>query len=78
MRESETFYRDDIEGLPEEDKERLDVFAACLGFGPKYKPKPTKTYTCDVCGCNNAYYKEMHPDTDINEIVLYCPDCKTD
>ena len=73
---SKTFYRDKIEGLDEDDKERLDTFAACLGFGPKYIPTPTPKYECPRCHKTNAYYKEIHPDTDINEIVLHCPECK--
>lgn len=78
MNESNTFYRDGIEDLTEADKERLDTFAACLGFGPKYIPQKEKTYPCPSCGQKNAYYKEIHPDTDINEIVLYCPYCKNE
>ena len=31
--------------------------------------------TCSHCQSKNAYYKEFHPDTSINEIALYCPDC---
>jgi len=51
-------------------------FAAKLGLGPKYKPEPRKTHTCLECGKGNAYYREEHPDTDMNEIVLFCPDCR--
>jgi DNA-directed RNA polymerase subunit M/transcription elongation factor TFIIS len=76
--ESETFYRDNIEGLSEEDKGAIDKMAASLGFGPKYKPKPTPKYKCPKCGENNAYYKEIHPDTGMDEIVLRCPDCGCD
>ena len=51
-------------------------FAAKLGLGPKYVPEKTKTYKCPKCNKKNAYFKEIHPDTDMNDIVLYCPDCK--
>ena len=74
---SETSYRDDMD-LTEEQADRFDTFAATLGFGPKSKPKPTKKHPCPACGMTNAYHKEIHPDTDMNEIVLYCPDCKAE
>lgn len=72
---SETFYRDALDLSPE-DAERIDMLAASLGFGPKYKSEPRKTYECPKCKSPNAYYKEIHPDTDMNDVVLYCPDCK--
>ena len=48
-----------------------------LGFDENDKPITIKrkTYNCKKCGKNNAYYKEEHPDTDMNEIVFHCPDC---
>jgi hypothetical protein len=75
VKESKTFYRDDIEGLDKDDKDRMDTFAACLGFGPKYTPTPTPTRECSSCRQKNAYVKEIHPDTDMNEMVIFCPDC---
>lgn len=51
-------------------------FLAKLGLGPNYKPKPIKKYKCPNCKKPNAVYKEVHADTDINEIELQCPDCK--
>ena len=75
--ESKTFYRDKLD-LNKIEADRIDTFAASLGFGPKYTPKPTKKYLCPKCGMTNAYYKEIHPDTDMIEIVLYCPDCKNE
>lgn len=30
---------------------------------------------CPKCGNDKVYYKEVHPDTDINEIVLWCQNC---
>lgn len=49
-----------------------------LGFDENGKPIKIerKTFECKKCGNHNAYYREEHPDTDMNEIVLYCPDCK--
>ena len=35
-----------------------------------------KTEECPTCHGKNAYIREEHPDTDMNEMVLYCPDCK--
>jgi len=74
MEQSKTFYRDGMD-LRVEDADRMDVLAATLGFGPKYKPKPIKRHACPACGKVNAIYKEIHPDTEMNEIVLSCPDC---
>ena len=34
-----------------------------------------KTVLCPNCLKQNAEYRENHPDTDMNEINLYCPDC---
>jgi DNA-directed RNA polymerase subunit M/transcription elongation factor TFIIS len=55
--------------------DKVDNFLACFGLGPKYKPKPEKKYECPKCHGNNAVYREVHPDTDINDIVLICLDC---
>lgn len=71
---NETFYRDGMDLSPE-DEDKIDTFAASLGFGPKFKSTPSKKYTCPKCKKQNAYYSEIHPDTDINEIILHCPDC---
>ena len=57
------------------DDEVVDNFLAIFGMGPKYKPSTPKKYLCPKCGKHNAVYKEIHPDTDMNEIVLSCPDC---
>jgi hypothetical protein len=54
----------------------VDNFLAIFGLGPKYKPKPRQTKECPKCHKNNALMKEIHPDTDMNDVVLYCPDCK--
>ena len=54
----------------------VDDFLAKMGLGKKYKPTPRKTEECPECGKKNAYHKEIHPDTSMNDIVLYCPDCK--
>ena len=71
---SKTFYRDAME-LTKEESDKIDTLAAAFGFGPKYKPTPAKKYTCPKCKKENAVHKEMHADTDMNEIVLSCPDC---
>ncbi len=60
----------------EEDYGILNEFAATLGLGPLYVSTGPKHVDCPECGRPNAYYREIHPDTSINEIVLYCPDCK--
>ena len=56
-------------------EEEVNNFLAKFGIGSNYKPTPPKTHTCPECKKENAYIKEIHPDTDMNEIVLYCPDC---
>jgi len=38
--------------------------------------KKSSEHQCQKCHGNNAYVREMHPDTDMNEMVIYCPDCK--
>ena len=53
----------------------VDDFLAKLGLGPKYVPVEPKKYNCPKCKKGNAYYKEFHPDTSMNCIELYCPDC---
>jgi DNA-directed RNA polymerase subunit M/transcription elongation factor TFIIS len=56
-------------------KEEADDFLAKFGLGPKYVPQEPNKHKCPGCGKVTAYYKEIHPDTDMNEIVLYCPEC---
>lgn len=56
-------------------KDKADDFLACLGLGPKYKPTPPKLYDCPKCSKKSAYYKEIHADTSMNDVVLYCPEC---
>lgn len=51
-------------------------FCAKHGLGPKYVPKEPKKHKCPKCEGENAYFKEIHPDTDMNDVVLFCPDCK--
>ena len=67
-------------------KGSLDEFRRTLGnrtvdamidrFGLDQKADEDKKHTCPECGRGNAYYKEIHPDTDIHDVVLFCPDCK--
>lgn len=53
----------------------VDTFLANFGMGPKYVPTQPVRRVCEFCGCGNAVVKERHPDTDINVMVIYCPDC---
>lgn len=53
----------------------VDTFLALFGLGPKYVHKEPKKYVCPKCTCLIAYFKEIHPDTSMNDVVLYCPDC---
>lgn len=57
------------------EEETVNNFLEAFGMVPLYNSTKRKTHICPVCGKSNAYYKEIHPDTDMNEIVLYCPDC---
>ena len=61
--------------LGSEDVEILDNFLAAFGMGPNYIKKESKKYNCSKCNGKNAVYKEFHADTDMNEILLDCPDC---
>lgn len=56
--------------------EKVDAILSIFGMGPSYVPKEPKKHVCPKCGKQNAFYREEHPDTDMNEMVLYCPDCK--
>lgn len=56
-------------------KDKGEDFLAKFGFGPRYVPKEAKKHSCPSCGEKIAVYKEIHPDTDMNEIVLECPNC---
>lgn len=44
-----------------------------FGLG-KHKPEPSY-HKCPKCENSKATYREVHPDTDMNEIVEYCPVC---
>jgi DNA-directed RNA polymerase subunit RPC12/RpoP len=55
--------------------EKVDNFLAQFGLGPNYIPQQSKKYECPRCHKMNATYVEEHPDTDMNEMVLKCPDC---
>jgi len=54
----------------------VDAFLAKFGMGPKYVPAEQKKESCPKCGSKSAFYKEIHTDTSMNDIVLHCPDCK--
>jgi len=64
---------DEFRGIWGQD--RVDTFLAAFGLGPKYVPKKPRTHACPKCGKKNATFKEVHPDTDMNDVVLSCPDC---
>jgi len=75
-------YLDNPEKTEKEIKERkrpkiasLSSFLKMIAEIMNYKEK-RKASTCNQCGCLDAYVKEIHPDTDMNEIVKYCPKCK--
>lgn len=55
---------------------KKDLFEA-LGINPDGTLQEIErmTYVCPACKGPNAYYKEIHPDTSMNDIVLHCPDC---
>jgi len=56
--------------------DRIDtILANAFGVGPKYKPKPPKLHTCSKCKKKAATYKEVHPDTSINDVALVCGEC---
>ena len=59
--------------LVPEEQSALEIIQKMLGLR-KHKPK-TKYHECPKCGNPKCYYKEIHPDTDMNEIVEYCPVC---
>jgi len=44
-------------------------------YGFRFKKIKAKTFQCPKCKKDGAYFREEHPDTDMNEIVKYCPDC---
>ena len=50
-----------------------DQWQKMFGLG-KYQPE-TQYRKCPKCNKNKAHAKEMHPDTDMNEMVLWCSDC---
>ena len=56
-------------------KEVVDEFLSKFGLGPKYIPVSPKKYTCPNCKETSAIIKEIHADTDLNEIELSCSKC---
>jgi len=56
-------------------EEKGNAFLSKFGMGPAYEPQERKKVICPQCHKFNAYYREDHPDTDMNEINLHCPDC---
>jgi len=55
--------------------DRVDEFLSKFGLGTKHEAVKPKTHQCPECNNTNAIYKEEHADTDMNEMVLSCPDC---
>ena len=55
--------------------DKVDTFLAKFGLGPKYIPKESPKRECPQCHKMNAFVKEEHPDTDMNCMILKCPDC---
>jgi len=52
-----------------------NAFLSKFGLGPSYKPQKRKAVLCPSCHKMTAYYREDHPDTDMNEINMYCDAC---
>lgn len=52
-------------------------FLKALGMNPDgtLVPRERKTFECPECHEANAYWKEIHADTGMDEMVLRCPDC---
>jgi hypothetical protein len=40
------------------------------------KENTSKQMICPECKKGNIYWKEIHQDTDMNDVVLYCPECR--
>jgi hypothetical protein len=55
----------------------VSELGAKLGLGPLYHPKPPATRQCPACGKSNARVREAHADTGMDEMELWCPDCRT-
>jgi hypothetical protein len=52
------------------------AFGAKLGMGPLYKPTPRPARQCPACKKWNARVREVHADTGMDEMELWCPDCR--
>jgi len=50
-----------------------DQFQKMFGLG-EYKPK-IKYHKCKKCSKEMAYWREDHPDTNMNEMAEYCKEC---
>ena len=55
--------------------EKVNEFLAKFGLGPNYTPAERKKYICPDCKKQAAFLREVHPDTDLNAMELYCPAC---
>lgn len=56
-------------------EEKGNEFLAKFGIGPNYAQKPIERVFCPNCHKMTAYYREDHPDTDMNEVNMYCDEC---
>lgn len=52
----------------------VDAIVEKFSLNPDFKYE-RKRRACPQCGKTNACFKEIHPDTDMNDVVLCCPDC---
>lgn len=55
--------------------QKVNTFLSKFGLGPDYVPKAPPVYECPQCHGKNGRVREDHPDTDMNEMNLHCPDC---
>jgi len=53
----------------------VNTLLSKFGLGPDFVPQEPVKHECPKCHEKNAIHKELHPDTDMNEMVLKCPDC---
>ncbi len=53
----------------------LDDEVTCPNCGNYMLLRSNKRYTCPECNSLNVFHKEIHPDTDMNKVVLCCKDC---
>jgi len=47
-----------------------------IGISSLKGERTMKSDKCEKCGGTNTYWREEHPDTGMDEMVLVCRDCK--